>query len=110
MENLLGILLIINFILLVGLLILIQYETRQAKNSQTLIEKFIDAHSEIFGVVNTNASVSQELADRLLVVEKNSEFFKVIIDAHAHVLRIYAPSLKLLDDPVTDKLERIENF
>lgn len=100
-------LLIINLILLVILLALIIYETRQAEKNSKLINTFIDAHSEMFSVINTNAGVSQELAERLIVVEKNSEFFKVIIDAHAHVLRIYAPSLKLLEPPVSEQIETL---
>ncbi len=105
--DLVTVLLIVNFILLVGLISLYMYEARRLEEYNATMELFIASNSEIFGVVNTNADVSRELAERLLVTEKNGEFFKVLLDAHAHVLRIYGPALEKFDDPVSNKIQNL---
>src|SRR5689334_8048846 len=98
---------IINLILLVGLIGLIIYESKQIKHYQDIMAMFIDSNSEIFGVVNANAEVSRQMGARLEGAEKVIEFIKVVIDAHAHALRVYGPMLDL-DPPISDSIQSIE--
>jgi hypothetical protein len=100
----------INLILLLGLILLIIYEGRQIVGYKEQIELFIESNSEIFGVVNVNAVALRELHERVLVQEKTVDFLKVIIDAHAHVLRIYAPALRFQDAAESTKIQDLENF
>lgn len=92
----------INLILLVGLILLIFYESRQIIKYKEMMQLFIDSNSEVFGVVNVNADVTRRMADKLNEVEVTVAFLKMIADAHAHALRISNP---VLPESLSDQIK-----
>lgn len=101
-------LLIVDLFLLLGLIGLLIYESRQLVNYKAQMELFIESNSEIFGVVNVNAGVSREIQERVLTLEKFAELSKGIMDVHAHALRVYPPNWQTLEE--STKIQTLENF
>lgn len=103
-------LLIIDGLLLVILIGLLFYETRKVVELEAKETLFIESNSELFVVVNGNANVLREILERQDTDSKTLEFFKIILDAHAHVLRVYAPALEFSKPSLFDQVENAEKI
>jgi hypothetical protein len=96
-------------ILLIAFIVILYYETRKLQEYSETMAMFIESNSELFGVVNGNAEVLHQAVGRVDEIDKTQNFIKMILDAHAHALRIYGPALDF-ENSLSEQISKGENF